>query len=478
MINFNDLKEIIPMVIIAASALISLMITVFSQKSGKPVFIFSLLAVLAAIVYTGLNVNKEVVIISEMIKISTLSNAFSLMAMLSILITIIASKDYLEKLDINFGEYYSMLFFALLGMQIMIYANDMLLIFIGLETMSICFYVLTGLLRKRAKSNESAMKYLLLGAFMSGFLLYGMSLIYGVTGFTNLAKITTTFTALRTPMFLIGIALFMIGFFFKIGIFPFQMWIPDVYEGAPTIVTGMMSTAGKVAAVGTLAPILITLNLVDYKMLFSVLATLTMLYGNIVALSQSNLKRLLAYSSIASAGYILVGITAMDDFAGKGIAFYLLAYVFMQLGAFIAVSIFETSSADGKDFRNVTFDEYKGLAKRSPMLAVAITVFLLSLAGIPPLAGFWGKYYIFYAAIKVNLVWLSVIAILLSLLSVYYYLKVIVYMWFKEPEGETSAEPVKIKALSYTALMISLAGTVLFGVYPDLFFTFFKFMVK
>ena len=222
----------------------------------------------------------------------------------------------------------------------------------------------------------------------------------------------------------------------------------------------------------------ISINLVEYKMLFSILATLTMLYGNIVALSQSNLKRLLAYSSIASAGYIMVGITSMSDLSIKGIAFYLLAYVFMQLGAFIVVSVFENSTPDGKDFRNVTFDEYKGLAKRSPVLAIALTVFLLSLAGIPPFAGFWGKYYIFYAAIKSDLIWLSVIAILLSVISVYYYLKVIVYMWFKEPEGETSGEAVPVKALSYAAIMVSLAGTLLFGLYPDLFFTFFKFLIK
>ena len=478
MINFNDLKEIIPMIIIAASALISLLLTVFSKKPGTPVYVFSLLAVLAALVITGLNVNKDVMIIGEMMRISTYANAFCMIALLSIFITILASKDYLEKLQINFGEYYSVLLFALLGMMIMIYSADMISVFIGLETMSVCFYILTGLLRKRAKSNESAMKYFLLGAFMTGFLLYGMSLLYGVTGTTNIVKILTTYTAIRTPMFLIGLALFMIGFFFKIGIFPFQMWIPDVYEGAPTIVSGMMSTAGKIAAVGTLAPILITLNLVEYKILFSVLATLTMLYGNIVALSQSNLKRLLAYSSIASAGYILVGISSMDDFSIKAIVFYLLAYVFMQLGAFIVISVFETSSSDNKDFRNVTFDEYKGLAKRSPMLAISLTAFLLSLAGIPPLAGFWGKYYIFYAAIKTDLIWLSVIAILLSVLSVYYYLKVIVYMWFKEPEGETSGDVIKVRTMSYAAIMVSLFGTLLFGLYPDLLFTFFKFLIK
>lgn len=478
MINLNDLKEIIPMIIIAASALITLMMSVFSRKSGMPVYLFTALSVLAALVFSGFNVNRDIIIIAEMLRINSFANAFSMVALLSVLISVIASKDYLEKLGINFGEYYSIMMFALLAMMIMIYANDLLTIFIGIETMSICFYVLTGLLRKRVKSNESAMKYFLLGAFMTGFLLYGISLIYGVSGFTNITKIVTSFASIRTPMFLLGLALFMIGFFFKIGIFPFQMWIPDVYEGAPTIVSGMMSTAGKIAAVGTLSPVIILLNLTEYRILFSVLATLTMLYGNIVALSQSNLKRLLAYSSVASAGYILVGITAMDDFSMKGISFYLLAYVFMQLGAFIVVSVYEKSSDDGNDFRNVTFDEYKGLAKRSPLLAVSLTVFLLSLAGIPPFAGFWGKYYIFYAAIKSDLIWLSVIAILLSVLSVYYYLKVIIYMWFKEPDAETSADAVVIKPLSYTAIVISLAGTLLFGMYPDLYFSFFKFLLK
>ncbi len=476
MINFNDLKEIIPMIIIAVSALITLLMSVYVRKSGMPVYMFTALSVLAALVFSGFNVNRDVIIIGEMIRISAFANAFAMVALLSVLISVIASKDYLEKLGINYGEYYSIMMFALLAMLIMIYANDLLMIFLGLETMSVCFYVLTGLLRKRAKSNESAMKYFLLGAFMTGFLLYGMSLIYGVTGYTNITKILTSFAAIRTPIFLTGIALFMIGFFFKIGIFPFQMWIPDVYEGAPTIVSGMMSTAGKIAAVGTLSPVIIMMNLAEYKILFSVLATLTMLYGNIVALSQTNIKRLLAYSSVASAGYILVGITAMEDFSMKGISFYLLAYVFMQLGAFIVVSVFETSSDDGNDFRNVSFDDYKGLAKRSPVLAVALSVFLLSLAGIPPFAGFWGKYYIFFAAIKADLLWLSVIAILLSVLSVYYYLKVIVYMWFKDHDSETSM--VAIRPLSYAAIMISLAGTLLFGLYPDLFFTFFKFLMK
>lgn len=478
MININDLKELLPMIIVAASALVSLMIAVFSGKSKFPVFVFSLAALIAAMVFTGLSIGKDIFIMAEFIRINSISTAFSLIAILSVFITIIASKDYLEKFNVNFGEYYSLLLFALLGMQIMIYANDLILVFLGLESMSVCFYILAGMMRQRPKSNESAMKYFLLGAFMTGFLLYGMSLIYGSTGNTGITKIITSYTVFKSPMFLMGVALFMIGFLFKIGIFPFQMWIPDVYEGAPTVVSGMMATAGKIAAVGTLAPIIISLDLGNFKLLFAILATLTMLYGNIVALTQNNLKRLLAYSSIASAGYILVGITAMDEIANKGIAFYMLAYVFMQLGAFIVVSIYETAINNGKDFGNVTFNDYKGLAKRSPFLAVVLTAFLFSLAGIPPFAGFWGKYYIFYAAIKANLIWLSVIAILLSVISVYYYLKVIIYMWFKEPETELTGNVNESNKMSQFALVISITGTLFFGIFPDIFFYFFKLIIK
>ncbi|MCI0473629.1 MAG: NADH-quinone oxidoreductase subunit N [Ignavibacteria bacterium] len=478
MIKLIELQDIMPLLIIAGSAIITLLMASFSSKSKIPVFVFSMASVLAALVFTARDVRKTKFLFNDSLELGMTENAFAILAMLAVLITLISSRNYLINLKINYGEYYSLMLFALFGMLLMIYGNDMLIIFIGLESMSVCFYVFAGMMRKREKSNESAMKYFLLGAFMTGFLLFGISLIYGVTGYTNITKILTTFTQLRSPIFLLGVILFTIGFLFKMGIFPFQMWVPDVYEGAPTIVTGMMSTAGKIAAVGTIAPILIVLKLTDLRLLLSILATLTMLYGNIVAIAQNNVKRLLAYSSIASAGYILVGITAMDDFSGKGILFYLLAYIFMQLGAFIVVSVYESATENEKDFKYLTFDEYKGLAKRNPFLAVLLTVFLFSLAGIPPFAGFWGKYYIFYAAIKENLIWLSVIAILLSILSVYYYLKVIIYMWFKDAEAADDVNTVSISPLNYAALGICLAGTFLFGVYPQLFFSFFGFVVK
>lgn len=478
MIKTTELLYIIPMLIVASSAIIALFTGIIFRKSKVPVYVFSLAAAAASLISALFNISKDVIIFNELLRINPLSSAFAIIAMTGMVITFLASYDYLDRLGINYGEYYSLLLFALLGMLIMIYGNDMLVVFLGLETMSFCFYILAGMMRNRMKSNESAMKYFLLGAFMTGFLLYGVSLIYGVTGSTNIGKIFASFANYKSAVFLTGISLFLIGFFFKLGIFPFQMWIPDVYEGAPTVVSGMMAAAGKVSAVCVLVNVFSYMNFSEYRLMFAILATLTMLYGNIAALTQTNLKRLLAYSSIASAGYILVGFTAMDDFAYRGITFYLLAYVFMQLGAFIVVSAYEKSTADGKDFANVTFDDYKGLAKKSPFAAIIMTIFLFSLAGIPPLAGFWGKYYLFYAAIKQNLIWLSIVAILLSVVSVYYYLKVIVYMWFHDAAETEGDSRVVIKPLVTVSLVISLLGTLLFGFYPQLFFSIFGFVLK
>jgi NADH-quinone oxidoreductase subunit N len=374
------------------------------KKSENVILVFSIVSVLAAIIVSFTYLNKELIVFNEFLRVNNSSVVFSVIILVGILITLLASKAYIKKEEINFGEYYSLLLFAVLGMMLMVFANDLLIVFIGLELMSVCFYVLAGFLRKRIKSNESALKYFLLGAFMTGFLLYGIALIYGVTGTTNITRILAEPKVFSSTIFMVGIGLFLIGFFFKIGIFPFHMWIPDVYDGAPTVVSGMMSTAGKIAAVGTIVPIILYFNLIDFKLLFAIAAVATMLFGNIIALAQSNIKRLLAYSSIASAGYVMVGIAALNDFALKGITYYLLAYTFMQLGAFIIVSIIEKRSDDKKDFKFINLTDYKGLAKRNPLLAIFLSVFLFSLAGIPPFAGFWGKYYLFFAAIKANFI--------------------------------------------------------------------------
>jgi NADH-quinone oxidoreductase subunit N len=476
MINLKDLSEVIPVLIIAFAATSILLIEVFFRKSENAIFGFSLISVIAAILTSFMNLNKELIIFFNYIKISNSAIAFSVIILTGILITIIASKNYLEKENINFGEYYSLLLFSVLGMMTMIFANDILIIFIGLELMSICFYVLAGFLRLRSKSNESALKYFLLGAFMTGFILYGIALIYGITGTTNLMQIYVNKKIMTNYVFIVGAGLFFIGFMFKIGVFPFHMWIPDVYDGAPTIVSGMFSTAGKIAAVGTILPVILAFNIINLKLVFSVAAIATMMYGNIIALAQNNIKRLLAYSSIASAGYIFVGVAAMNDVALQGIAYYLIAYTFMQLGAFIVVSIIEKKDDGSRDYKNIDIDYYKGLGKRNPVLALFMTLFLFSLAGIPPFAGFWGKYYLFYAAIQSNLIWLSVIGILMSLIGVYYYLKIIVFMWFTDSETGISEEKISFCGLGIAATSLAVTGTLVFGFNPNLFFRIFKFV--
>lgn len=447
------------------------MIEVFS-KNREIVFGFTLVSVITALVFSIKDINFSTIILNNFLNINNIATGFNIVILFAVLLSLLASRSYLIKEHINFGEYYALLLFSVLGMMLMVLANDLLIVFLGLEMMSICFYVLAGFMRKRIKSNESALKYFLLGAFMTGFLLYGIALIYGVSGTTNLMVLYGASILHTDPVFLIGVGLFFIGFMFKIGAFPFHMWIPDVYDGAPTIVSGLMSTAGKIAAVATIFPIILKLDILDYRIIISVAAVLTMMFGNVIALAQTNIKRLLAYSSIASAGYLLVGLAAFNDIALKGIMFYAVAYTFMQLGAFIVVGIIEKSSSDEKDFSNISLDSYKGLAKRNPILATVLTLFLFSLAGIPPFAGFWGKYYLFLAAIKANLIWLSIVGILLSVIGVYYYLKIIVNMWFTQAETD---EDYKISPLGATALALSIAGTIFFGLFPEIFFDLIRF---
>jgi len=475
MIHLVDFNFVLPLVIIAIGSVLTIMIEIIFRKSQNVVYYFSIVCVIAAIAASFLKLDVEQYIFNEFLKVNNSSYVFCVLVLISVLLTLLSSKSYIEKFEINFSEFYSVILFSATGMLTMIFANDLLIIFLGLETMSVCFYILAGFMRKRPKSNESSMKYFLLGAFMTGFLLYGISLIYGFTGYTNISKIFLNVQNFESPVFIVGLGLILIGFFFKIGIFPFQMWIPDVYEGSPTTISGLLSTSGKIAALGTIAPIiLLQPSFSKFQFIFSILALLTMLFGNVIAIAQTNIKRLLAFSSIASAGYLMVGLAAVNELALKGIMFYLLSYVFMQLGAFILVSVIEKFNSDNRDFNMVNIADYKGLAKRNPFLAAMLTVFLFSLAGIPPFAGFWGKYYLFYAAIKSNLIWLSVLAILFSLVSVYYYLRVIVYMWFTDSET-TFEENTPVTAWgSRLSIIISFTGTIVFGLLPQLFFTLFK----
>lgn len=475
MIKTFDFLNSVPLLIISISAIITILIGSFFKKSTKIVYVITLTALIAAIYYSFGYLDKEYLIYNNFLRVNNITALFSIIALFAVLLSTLSAKSYIEKEEINFIEFYSLVLFSTAGMLIMIQAYNLISVFIGLEMMSFCFYILAGFLRKRIKSNESALKYFLLGAFMTGFLLFGISLIYGTTGSMSYGKILNDPSVYKNPVFLIGAALFMIGFFFKMGLFPFHLWVPDVYEGAPTTITGLMSTAGKIAAVGTVAPFIVYTGIDNFRLIFSIIALLTMLVGNVTALVQSNIKRILAFSSIASAGYIMVGVAAINDLSLKSISFYLFAYTLMQIGAFIVVSLIEKPAEGINDYRNVDIADYKGLAKTNPQLAIPLTIFLFSLGGIPPFAGFWGKYYLFYAAIQSNLIWLSVSAILFSVISLYYYLKIIVYMWFSPPVNE---DIYRIDSMPSFSIMIATFLTFLFGIFPQYFFTLFKTPLK
>ncbi len=469
MITITDFQRSLPLVIIGITSLLILIVEIIlpkdpNKKGEEIIFNLSLLALVAAIMFSFSSLDKNILLYGNFIRITTVTTILDITILLGVFITVLSSKNYLEQEEINYGEYYSLLFLSLFGMQIMIFANDLIMLFVGLELMSVCFYVLAGFMRKKMDSNESALKYFLLGAFLTGFLLLGIAFIYGFTGTTNYTVASSLKTGKET-FFLLGLVLVFVTFVFKTGSFPLQMWVPDVYQGAPTIVTGMMSSVGKAAAFGAMITFFAVYEFKSIPLIVAIIAVLTMMYGNIVALVQENIKRLLAYSSIAHAGYLMIGFITLTTPSTQAVLFYLIAYILMQLGAFIIIGIVESKHSEEK--RN-TLESFKGLGRQHPWLASLLTIFLFSLAGIPPFAGFWGKYYIFLSAIQNNYLWVAIVGILLSLVGVYYYIRIILYMWFYESAEQ---ECVTMKSnYSFVAAVISTIGLFAFGIYPELIF--------
>jgi NADH-quinone oxidoreductase subunit N len=381
-------------------------------------------------------------------------------------LTILSSIDYIKAARIPEGEFYSMVLFATFGMILMAAGNDLMVFFLGLETMSVAVYVLTGIQRNSSRSAEAAMKYFLTGAFATGFLLYGIALIYGATGSTNLNRISTYLVEPTGdwPYYLVGGSLLLLtGFAFKVGAVPFHFWIPDVYEGAPTPVTGLMSVGVKAAAFAAWGRIVLhKLSPLDADWVFpvTILAVATMTLGNLLALSQSSVKRMLAYSSIAHAGYLLIGIAVGEEWGGMPLLFYLLTYGFMTAGAFAVV----TALSAGDTVRE-KYSDFAGLGFKRPFLAFTMTLFMLSLAGFPPLAGFTGKFYIFRAAVLSGQTVLAIIGVLNSLLSVVYYLRVIVAMYMEE--GGAPAKSFTQSPYLYAAVFLAMAGTLYLGILPS-----------
>ncbi|PLX79032.1 MAG: NADH-quinone oxidoreductase subunit N [Desulfuromonas sp.] len=381
-------------------------------------------------------------------------------------LTILMSDEYLQREGYPIGEYYPLILFATAGAMWMASGTDMMTIFLGLEVLSISLYILAGMFRGQLRSNEAGLKYFLLGAFSTGFLVYGIALIYGVSGTTNVADIGMYLKShpamLGNPMTIAGMLLISVGFLFKIGAAPFHMWAPDVYQGAPTPITAFMSAGPKAAALVAFVRILI-LGLDglqgDWTSLLWVLAVLTMTVGNIIAINQTNIKRMLAYSSISHAGYALVGLVAANQIGVSGILFYMLAYTFMNLGAFAVLVL-----AGKKGEENLTLEGFAGFGFKRPFLGVAMSIFLISLMGIPTTAGFAGKFYIFAGAIKAGYIWLAVLGVLNSAVSLYYYLRVMVYMYFKEPAEDYGW--VTLHAGAVISIIISVVGVFYLGLIP------------
>ena len=382
------------------------------------------------------------------------------------LIVAIVSYNYLEIEGEHHGEYYALMMFAQCGMFFLAAGTDLVTLFIGLELMAICFYVMVGFLRGDKRSNEAAMKYLLLGAFSSGFLVYGFSIMYGLAGSTRLSDITAAISARDTwdPVVFLAMATTSVGLLFKISAAPFHMWAPDAYEGAPTTITAYLSVASKAASFAFLLRIFLgplASSRDAWEPLLAAVAILTMTVGNLAAISQSNIKRLLAYSSISHAGYMLLGLIAGNDTGIQGIAVYILVYTFMNLGAFLVVVALRRKNIIGEDL-----DDMAGLMYKNPGYAVLMLIFLLSLAGIPPTAGFLGKYYIFLALIQTHHYILAVIATLYVAVAIYYYFRVVRIMFVGEL---TEKAPLATSFGLRLALGITGVLTLAMGIYPEPF---------
>ncbi len=388
-------------------------------------------------------------------------------------LVVLAAGPYLDRERLPVAEFYALLLFATAGMGVLASAQELLTAFIGLEMSSISSYILAGYRRDALKSGESAMKYFLLGSFATAFFLYGIALVYGATGTTRLDIMVDADAA--STLLKLGLSMILIGLGFKVAAAPFQIWTPDVYEGAPTPVTALFSAGPKAAAFALLLRIFATVPAATHFWFwaFWILAVLTMFAGNLGALVQTNIKRLLAYSSIAHAGYILVAFAAVTSMAKGGrseaaaayaaVLFYLLSYALVKLGAFTIVS-----QLGGTGEKNLSLDDYAGLSQRQPVVAAMLSIYLLSLLGLPVTAGFFGKFYIFKAAVNSHLLWLAVLMAINSTIGAYYYLRVIVLMYMREPSAEVAAAaPVGFPLTVNVVLAVTAIGTILFGLMPN-----------
>ncbi|HEV3215966.1 MAG TPA: NADH-quinone oxidoreductase subunit N [Vicinamibacterales bacterium] len=479
-LSLSDFYYLLPELVLTAGALLLLLADLIVARDRQPVLAWVTLAILGATAAALVPVaDAHVQVAHGLIAVDRFALFFKVVFLMAAALTVLMSIRYLDVEGTRAGEYYFLILCATLGMMIMAGGTDLITLFVGLETMAISFYILTGFLKPSRRSNEAAVKYFLLGAFSLGILLYGMSLLYGLSGTTNLRNIATALVGQeRDPRLVLAVILVVAGMGFKIAAVPFHMWAPDVYEGAPTPITAFLSVGSSAASFAMLLRIFVESlpamrtsavaglagPAIGWTTLFYVLSVVTMTVGNFAALTQSNLKRMLAYSSIAHAGYLLIGVVAGTTRGFTAMLIYLFVYSFMQLGAFTVIALLRRNDVVGDELKDLN-----GLFFRQPFAAVAMLLFMLSLGGVPPTAGFMGKFWLFSAAIESGYVWLAVIGVLNSAVSLYYYIRIVVFMWLKnEPTGSA---PTTSPALA-VALGVAVVATLALGMYPQPLFEF------
>lgn len=465
--TWSDTLFLLPEVIVAigASLLLLAPVTGFGGPARTAKWsMLALLAIAAGSLFAcswAVQGIEQTTLFAEMFALDAFSIFFKLLFIATIAMVVILSDGFIEGTRYSAWEYYSLIGFALCGMMFMASGVHLATIYIGLELLSLSSYILAGYFKNEQKSTEAAMKYFILGAVSSAILLYGISLVYGVTGSLNLLDVSRAMSTLVTNDALVfGIALLGAGLCFKIAAAPFHVWTPDVYEGAPTPITAFLSTASKTAAFAIFARIFyVGMHhfQLDWQYILAAIAALSMIIGNLAAITQNSVKRLLAYSSIGHAGYVLLGIIAVSEMGLRGVLVYSVVYVFATLGIWATVLMLERH-----DYAGEHIDDFEGLHRRAPFWAFAMFVFLLSLGGIPPTAGFIGKYFLFYSAVGAGFGWLAVIAVLMSAVSMFYYLRFAMVMYLRDGSGAAVVARGGLKFVAATCLVI----TLLFGILP------------
>ncbi|GAB1722374.1 MAG: NADH-quinone oxidoreductase subunit N 2 [Nitrospira sp.] len=472
----QDLLAILPELIVIGTACLILALDPILGADKKDVLAWLTLGALAMCMgLTSSHLTGQTYAFSNLVVIDSYGAFWKLLLYVVTGLTVLLSLAYLKAERLSIGEYYGFILLALAGMMVMVSGADLLTIYLGTELMSLSLYVMAGLKRTEARSLEASAKYFVLGAFSSGVLLYGISLLFGLAGSTRLSVIAEAITAQGTanPLLSLALVLLAVGFGFKLAVVPFHMWTPDVYQGAPTSVTAFMAVASKAASFGAFLRVFVE-GLggasADWSVLFTIICLATLALGNLVAIVQTSIKRMLAYSSIAHAGYALIGVVVAAGHRGEAassgfasVLLYLAVYSFMTLGAFALVGMLRK---EGQESENI--EDYAGLAKREPLAAFFMLVFLISLAGIPPTAGFIGKFYIFMAAVNGGMTWLAVVAVIFAAISAFYYLRIVMVMYMREPEGAAASQSrlETSPALSFV-LACAIAGVVVLGLFPN-----------